>query len=87
LVEKSGQKFGMSQTDLHDLSKKSQSQRQKIFNICIQYGDVDHIFHNIENLRHEGVKSKLMGDWNAAKQTYLQNQREKPLAVRVTRKM
>lgn len=87
LVEQSGQKFGMSPTNLYDLSKKSQTQRQKILNICIQYGDVDDIVHNIENLKYDGVKSKLMGDWNAAKEIYLQNQREKPLAVRVTRKM
>lgn len=87
LVEQSGQKFGMSQTDLYDLSKKSQIQRQKILNICLQHGDVDHIFNNIENLKFDGVKSKLMGDWNAAKEMYLQNQREKPLAVRMTRKM
>lgn len=87
LAEQSDQKFGMSPTDLYDLSKKSQTQRQKIFTICIQYGDVDDIVHNIENLKYDGVKSKLMGDWNAAKEIYLQNQREKPLAVRMTRKM
>ena len=36
LVEQSGQKFGMSQTDLYDLNKKSQTQRQKIFTTILK---------------------------------------------------
>lgn len=87
LIDQSGQKFGMSQTDLYDLNKKSNNQRQKIFFICIQYGNVDQIFHNIENLRYDGVKCKLMSDWNTAKHTYVENQREKPLLARLSRKI
>lgn len=87
LIEQSGQKFKMSQANLQDLTKKSQAQREKIFTICIQYGDVDHIFHKIESIRYDGVKSILRNDWEAAKRMYIQSQREKPLTVRTRRKI
>lgn len=87
LVARSGQQFGMSQTDLKDLVKKSQIQRQKIFAICHEFGDVNQIFHNIESMRYDGVKSTLISDWNAAKQAYIQSHREEPLVVRLRRKM
>lgn len=87
LIKDSSQGFVLSQTDLKDLVKKSQHQRQKILALCIQYGDVNQILHNMECISYDGVKSTLIDDWNAAKQAHIQSQREEPLVVRLSRKI
>lgn len=87
LIEHSGMEFELSSRDLEDLVKKSQIQRQKIFDLCLKYGNVDQIVHNIECVRYESVKSILKSDWNAVKHVYIQSHHDEPWVVRVKRKM